>query len=356
MAQRSLYDMSLEQGNSPALGVVAVQDVLEHVAQRVHDTLGQHVRGCAAILGGRQNRLYRLTLDDASPLVVKVYQRDRWPRLEHEYAVLRSLANMGVSAVPRPIVADAAHGFAVYSFVAGQPRPADAVGVPEARAIGRLAAALHRAAPADVADVADGVGDMLAADAVLSIDQHLAVIECRASGASADIRAALAELSASATADLSPRAMAATRPRSTWRLTSGDFGVNNLLFEADGSVSVVDFEAGGWDDPAHMVMAFALHGGSEGLSPTAGAAFLDAYTQERALSQLERSRFERMRTLVELEWIAIYASAMSDEAIAGKRFADPDLDVDAYLAGARRMIDVRLARARSGASRRVSAD
>jgi hypothetical protein len=112
---------------------------------------------------------------------------------------------------------------------------------------------------------------------------------------------------------------------------------------------VVDWEAAGWDDPARLVMGFVAHATSEDLASGQATTFLRTYAQASGLSTSEVARFERVGALLELEWVAIYASALTADAVAAKQFANRDLDRSAYLSGTIDRLKSRLERARSGA-------
>jgi hypothetical protein len=92
-------------------------------------------------------------------------------------------------------------------------------------------------------------------------------------------------------ADRRPRAVERSKrlPEEAWRLTSGDSGVNNLLFDGTETLHIVDFEAGGLDDSAHMVMQFLIHGGSEGPSQAASRTFLESYASAVGLTTSEHA-------------------------------------------------------------------
>lgn len=128
--------------------------------------------------------------------------------------------------------------------------------------------------------------------------------------------------------------------------------MHNLLVDAGGGITVLDWEWGGWDDPAQLVIGFVAHAGSEGLSQDAAAAFLAAYAVEARLDTVEAERFERAGTLLDIEWVATVASALTPEALAARRFAVADFDESAFVAGVGEMVRRRLARASNGAGYR----
>jgi len=111
---------------------------------------------------------------------------------------------------------------------------------------------------------------------------------------------------------------------------------------------VLDFEAAGWDDPAHMVMGFVAHATSEDLSPGLSEAFLGDYASKMHLSEAETRRFERVGRLLDVEWVAVYASALTADNIANKQSAVAGFDLEGYVGRVLGMIERRLARATAG--------
>jgi Ser/Thr protein kinase RdoA (MazF antagonist) len=91
-------------------------------------------------------------------------------------------------------------------------------------------------------------------------------------------------------------------------------------------------------------MGFVAHAATEDLPDAAVASFLTGYGEACALSEEEIARFERVGALYDLEWIAIYASALTGEAVAAKEFASREFDRPTYLAGPSAMLKRRLVR------------
>jgi aminoglycoside phosphotransferase (APT) family kinase protein len=320
--------------------------VQAHIERRVARDLGYTVRAWSRLTGGRQNRLYRLEIVDGPPLLAKHYVVDRWPRLESEFATLRALNQHRFARVPRALLRDDQQSYAVYSFEPGEVRPAAQLIRDDAEQIAAFATDLQRFAPRNLqAEL------FLAVDASLSlagqrevIRRRLADIETyaeaeRLRGVRARIDELLSGLVDDAQPPLAPDA---------WRLTTGDFGPQNMLFAADGALTVVDFEAAGWDDPARVVMGFVAHAASEDLPPDVAQAFLSAYARLRRLSQAEQTRYELVGRLLDVEWVAIYASALSGENIANKRAAVQGFSRQAYVDEVLQKLQRRLARAEAG--------
>jgi hypothetical protein len=315
-------------------------DAERDLARRLVSELGQQVTGWSPIAGGAQNRLFRLDTEDGAALVAKFYHRDRWQRLEHEFTTLACLNRIGLAHVPRALLRSDEHNYAVLSFEPGSAKAAAELQPGDMLRVAVFAADLHAVAPDDLScDVP------LAVEASFRVSDQLAVIHARSSAADVpklDIRARLAELIARTTQGVD---LTESLPRSAWRINSADFGPQNLLFTPRSGLTALDFEAGGWDDPARLVMGFVAHAASEELVPGAACVFLRAYADARKLSDAEMRRFERVGLLLDLEWVAIYTSALSAEAVAAKQFAMRDLDRDTYVQGVLDKLRRRLSRA-----------
>jgi hypothetical protein len=340
----------------------------DDLVRRLSREFGQRVTGWSPIAGGTQNRLFRLETLGGATLLAKFYHRDRWDRLQREFSALALLGRHGLGHVPRVYLRSDAFGYGVYSFEPGRPKSAAELGPGELRAVATFAAEVQGVTPS-----ATG-GDLPpAVDASFSIEQQLEVIDARlrafetfAGSPEAydevrelcrelDLRAALTELSRRATASLSAAEQRAALPRSAWRVNTADFGPHNLLFTSGGHLTVVDFEASGWDDPARLVMGFVAHATSEDLARGGAELFLTTYAAASGLPDREIARFERVGALYDLEWIAIYASALTGEAVATKQFASREFDRPSYLAETIAKLQRRLARATEGGGYRFRA-
>jgi aminoglycoside phosphotransferase (APT) family kinase protein len=334
---------------------------------RVHELLGWRVLAWTELRGGTNNRLFRMETDAGTPLLAKLYHRDRWDRLGREYAMLSYLRDRGLHGVPRPYLRCDAHSYAVYSLESGHTIPPPELQGNHLRAAAAFAAALHRIDRDEAgAALPPAIGACFSpAEHLEQIDAGLRAFEEFAAGREAPeqlrafsreirLREAIADLVARATARIAREELTEPLPPASWRLSSGDFGVHNLLVDRDGAVTLVDFEMSGWDDPARCVMGFVAHGGSEGLTRAGAEHFLGSYAAARGLSDEEAARFERVGALAEIEWVAIYARALTAETIAAKQFAVPDFDLDGYIGTVLGKIRARLARAAGGVTYRLS--
>jgi Ser/Thr protein kinase RdoA (MazF antagonist) len=297
---------------------------LADLRRRLQDELGFRIEEIAEVKAGSNNRLFRLAEADGTSLLAKLYYRDDRDRLGREFGALAFLRERGFDAVPTPYLRSDAFSYGVYSYETGATKAAADLTVDDLAGLGRFAVALHRVRPDEpgaafptAVAAAFSLGQIVA-----SVDERLRAFRAFAAGPAAydvvrDFCAALdpartvAELLAIATSDVTASELATPLPRAAWRLSNSDFAPHNVLVRPDGRICVLDFEYFGWEDPARLAMGFVCHDASLGLAPAAVAAFLRAYFAGRDLPEAELARFERVRRLMEIEWLAIYLTPPS---------------------------------------------
>lgn len=233
---------------------------------------------------------------DAGRLVVRRSHATRtreW--LELEAAVLSHLAEMDFPAVRQrrtledePFIEHEGRFWAVFDFVDG--RPADPPSDQQVAALGRLHAELHTALT-QVPD-ADRHADYAAsfrprkswaylvplAATGKFIDEIDLTTRLAAAGDRPDMADVLAHL---ASCRERTEAALADLPELAEQLTHYDFGQCNILFDASGEATVVDFDLLIWDstaaDVARAINAVGRFGSMGPLLPVKAAKYLAAY-------------------------------------------------------------------------------
>lgn len=220
--------------------------------------------------GGINNLGARLTLADGRVLFGKIYKRsplDPRDRLQHETRFLRLAESAGITCVPRVLAVDEDLGAALHTLVDGACWPEN---LPAPTALWKqcdafLAQLQAAASQADAADLP------LAAEAAVSLQEHLAWVldrrdawraRARAGEVAAGLTSRVDDLDAAceslARATISHPEFQRAISRAAMILTPSDFGLHNALVTDDGRMSFVDFEYAGWDDPAKTEADFTL--------------------------------------------------------------------------------------------------
>lgn len=210
---------------------------------------------------GANNRVSRL--DGVGwQVILKEYFRhelDPRDRFATEYRFLTYADTRCRSVVPRPLGGDAESGLALYEFIDGQRD----IGRPIVRGDVDQALSFFRALNVSRHD-AEAAGLPPASEACFSLCDHAALVSRRVEM----LRQASTEVARFANRTLEPiarRLMAeitarpdATRPLSVDErcISPSDFGFHNALMCVDGRWKFIDFEYGGWDDPAKTTCDF----------------------------------------------------------------------------------------------------
>jgi phosphotransferase family enzyme len=103
---------------------------------------------------------------------------------------------------------------------------------------------------------------------------------------------------------------AADRPAAAQTLIASDFGAHNALRRTDGTLTFLDFEYFGWDDPLTSVGNFVLHPGMQ-LAQAQRALYRDALLAHFGAAHAER--LQALLPLFALRWCAIVLSELLPE-------------------------------------------
>jgi hypothetical protein len=301
-----------------------------------------------ALPAGGNNRVYRVRAGERD-FAAKHYfheaaeERDR---LGAEYAFIEHAWRCGIRTVPRPLAARPQAHLALYEFVAGRRVEPQDIDASRVRAAASFFAALN-----SQASRMNGTALPLAADACLSVAEHVRSVDVRIGRLAripkedATDREAAALVSELAGAwsgarerilRAHPAADAAVAERC---LSPSDFGFHNALIRPGGELCFLDFEYAGWDDPAKMAGDFFLHAG---IRPARQhfAAFIDiALAPFRDTAAIAR-RVRLLSAVFRTRWACIALNEFRPEVSRRRGFAAGDEQ-----AGRRRRMD-QLAKAR----------
>lgn len=280
--------------------------------------------------GGANNRVYRLDTDEG-PFAAKVYFRDErgWDRLGAEYRFLQfAWREKGIRSVPRPLSIDAASNVAIYEFIEGEqflPGEVAAEAVSEALT---LYAALNHGGIIDC-----GLGD--AAEACFSLAGHVDLISNRIrrleekSSAHPDLGPVVAELRSlwrkQIKRTFDRAAEYGMHPDETLdagdrRISPSDFGFHNALRQEDGSVTFLDFEYAGVDDPAKMVADF-FNQVAVPVPTDYYNAFRDAVAEEHRGSVKMARRIDLLVEVYIAKWVCIVLNSFDPEVARRREYA-----------------------------------
>lgn len=282
--------------------------------------------------GGRNSRVFRVYLDSATSVAVKVYSRV--DRLQTEFAALEFLWANGVHIVPQPLAANPELGCAAYQFIAGTRVHPSGVSHGDIDAAVSFLGTLRGLC---IGSASRGLPP--ASEACFTFAQVFANIETRLHRLAnlPDTGEPWRQLHGFLAKDLLPELAAVRRwigecganlwstpLAEAWKtLSPSDFGFHNALRQSGGNLVFLDFEHFGWDDPAKMAADFLLHPHEAmAISPALRARF-----HEKLVARFDRDGTwlaERIRIalpLYGLKWCAILLNEFVPRDLARRRFA-----------------------------------
>lgn len=235
----------------------------EDLARRL---LKSHSASVELIPQGGNNALYKVTDGDQCS-ALKIYADtplNARNRRECECRALTFLKTQCETHVPQVIAQDPAQNAALFSWIEGN--PIDTIGdadlVQSAEFIARLFQARHHAQAATLGlaseaclsghDLLEQVGNRI---------KRLVNVSCLHPGLESFLKQTLAPAFADEKARFEENREVLLEPISTQdrRISPSDFGFHNALRLADGTLTFLDFEYFGWDDPVKLVADFLLH-------------------------------------------------------------------------------------------------
>lgn len=222
------------------------------------------------LAGGKNNRVYRVTLDDDGCAVLKSYYtdpRDPRDRLGAEWSFLSYAWQRDVRSLPEPLACEPETGIALYGFLPGRKLRPGEVEARHVTAAVEFVRAIN-AAPREPLALAPG------SEACFTLAMHVAAVERRV--------ARLGRLDPEAPQHLAAQAFVERRLQPVWSavkaridtaskamglspdielslaetcISPSDFGFHNALVDGD-TIGFIDFEYAGRDDAAKLVGDF----------------------------------------------------------------------------------------------------
>ena len=323
--------------NAPE-GLVDTDGALLALASRLAGNAGHGgVKALARLAGGRNNQVYRVELDNGSPLVLKRYftdPRDPRDRLGAEWSFLQHAWSRGIRVVPEPLACDVALQTGLYGFVQGRKLAASELEPAHVDSAIDFILAVNARPRAVLAP---------ASEACFSLAEHIATVERRVSRLATldpDVPHAGSALQL-VTARLLPAwnavksrllrdaAAAGLAPDRTLSpddrcLSPSDFGFHNALVDDAGRVTFLDFEYAGRDDLAKLVSDFFCQ--PEVPVPFGyHAAFIGRVAEGLGLDEAGHTRCRILLDAYRIKWTCILLNDFLPLGATRRAFADAGL-------------------------------
>lgn len=264
------------------------------------------------IRAGRNSQVSLISSENGRWILKHYYQPpggDRRDRLGTEYGFLEFLKQRDVPGVPAPLGMERASNLALYSYLPGQ-RPSAILPWHVSQAAGFIAKVnrFRRTAQAQALP--------MASDACLDWQAHLELAESRiarllavvpasdvAREAHEFVESRLKPLWAKVQIELAAvRGNVLLSPEDRV-LSPSDFGFHNVL-EHEASLSFVDFEYAGWDDPVKLICDFMCQP-EVPVTAEQGLQFMDELLQELSMADAMGPRVGLLLPVHRLKWCCI---------------------------------------------------
>lgn len=332
------------QALSPEAAVTAASDAV----------FGDAPQGLKRLVGGMNNAIFQCDLN-GRPLVAKVYfrhQSDPRDRLGTEFRILDFLWCSGTRCVPEPVGMSPMHSVGFYSYIEGARLATSSVTTGQLEEYAGFALRMH-----DLSRMSSATVMPLASEAAFSISDRYSTVARRlawlgealdpkAQRARSFLRTEASPLFDRVTewAEQEARVLGVSWdhpvPAEERTLSQGDIGLHNCLNTRNGLV-FHDFEYGGWDDAAQVMVQTCL----------APAIPVAAEAHGRMLSLLidgvGRTPFLTLRVrlnypVLALKWGLIMLNELLDVGRARRDFSGTDVDEQeaSRVSKARKMLSV----------------
>jgi phosphotransferase family enzyme len=292
-------------------------------------------RALTRLSGGKNNRVFRVSLEEGSAVVLKSYfhdPRDMRDRLRAEWGFLSFAWERGVRACPKPLARDTDAHAGLYAMLPGEKLAASAVMRAHVEAAADFVSAVN-APPREIDD------RPLGSEACLSLRQHIVTIDRRVERLAtladdAPFREeaekfvthylkpawALVRTKVVGTSTQAKRDLDTVIDRRDVIMSPSDFGFHNTLLGPDGVLRFLDFEYAGRDDPAKLAGDFFAC--PEIPAPKdAFGAFVDGLGNGLGLSAEARDRAHLLRDAYRIKWTCIIFNDFLPSDDARRAFA-----------------------------------
>jgi hypothetical protein len=290
-------------------------------------------RNLKPIYAGRNSRVYKARSRAGSWVAVKHYfqhHSDRRDRLRTEFKSLTYLQSHGIDNIPVPLALNYRSGWAAYSWIDGVAIPSTQIFENDIDQVVNFLCHLKI-----IAKQTRGQNFGPASEACFSLKSLKANLDHRIAALQKAFKkeSEYFDLLDFFEHDLLPfyRCLMKkhcnsdalmTRPleRKFQTLSPSDFGFHNALKNESGSISFLDFEYFGWDDPAKIISDFCLHPAMK-LSPALCRLFLkhcfDLFQDDFHL----KARLSILFPFFGIKWCLILLNEFLPSNLSRRRFA-----------------------------------
>jgi hypothetical protein len=279
-----------------------------------------------SIHGGRNNQVFAYRDSAGQQLILKAYNPtavSEATRLQREFSFLETLSQGGINNIPQPLFADHDRNIGVYSFIQGDRLEENWA---QSWAVNTATQFLTACQTLRSTSASSSVPN--ASEACFRLSDHAAMLERRLARLTeiedpdagrfftSDLKPA-AEKTVAVIQNL-PHADQALPNSDRW-LSPSDFGFHNALLTGPASLSFLDFEHAGWDDPAKLIVDFCNQP-DHILPDNLATTFEENITAIADNPAALRDRLHLLRPLYQLKWACILLNEFLPFGIERRNF------------------------------------
>ena len=315
------------------LGQITNQDVVFWAK----DIVDESMENVEKILGRGNSTVYKIDVPGEKSYVLKHYPDqlvDNRPRLETEFKALQMLYEHGIKNVPQPIEKNYDLNLGLYEWING--KKVDKPIVDDLDQAVQFAEKLYI-----LSKQIDGNHIGIASEACLSAYELVSQIENRYSMLNAqnnehmELAIFLEEVfdplwkkvKNESTSLWPEESRMQNLPRNKQTLSSSDFGFHNCVKASDGSLTFLDFDYFGWDDPVKLTADFIWHPAMNlkiELKKKWNAAMLKLFSGDPYFEE----RLNAAMPLYGMRWALIVLNEFLPELAQKRRDADGSKEYD----------------------------
>lgn len=315
-------------------------DVLDHAQQLADRVEGGKVDTVERVFGGRNNQVYRVQTRARRSFALKRYSNhpaDTRDRLGVEFAFSTYAWETGLRCLPQPLASAPEDHMALFGWVDG--RLLTDADISEA-ALSQVQSLLRGLDEGRSSARAKALP--LASEACLTVKDHVDTVQRRlehleevlgddplsrqAGQLISDIDSSWKKVRSHTERGAETLAYGgAALPREDQCLSPSDLGFHNALMNAAGTITFLDFEYAGWDDPAKLVCDF-FYQEKVPVPRTFYETFRDAIIAGHAHPAEEARRIDLLMPVYGIKWLIMRLNEFRPEGAHRRALAAPHED------------------------------
>jgi hypothetical protein len=303
---------------------------IEKLKNAAAELLSAKVQALEPVSGGRNSRVYRLSVEPGHSFALKAYFRDpsdHRRRMSTEFASLSFLWQNDVRNIPKPLFDSPEHGCAIFEWIEGRrigPQDITSKSIDSSsRFLSRLAELRGRPGSETLGPASEACFSGRAI--VENLNYRLQPLMARTDDS--DLRTFLAGELVPAVERISNWSRRSLGDRfdvelslEERTLSPSDFGFHNALQVESGELCFLDFEYFGWDDTAKTISDFILHPGMT-LAPLFRHRFVTSVIYDLPGRSGLAERVKAFYPLFGLKWCLILLNEFLPEQLMRRHFA-----------------------------------